>query len=110
MTIGSNKYSGGEINLNKKNGSRSILLESFGQGNGRLLCYNHREKETLFVGTNDINSGQIKTYNSLGTETVFLGTDNNDAGLVSVNNNNGKLRAVVGVDDIDKGRVEIIKK
>jgi len=110
VNIGTNKYSGGEINLNKKNGSRSILLESFGQGNGRLLCYNHREKETLFVGTNDINSGQIKTYNSLGVETVFLGTDNNDAGLVSVNNNNGKLRVIVGIDDIGKGNMEIIKK
>ncbi len=110
VNIGSNKYSGGEINLNKKSGSRSILLESYGQGNGRLLCYNHRQKETLFVGTNDINSGQIKTYNSLGAETVFLGTDNNDAGLVSVNNNNGKLRALVGVDDIGKGSMEIIKK
>ena len=110
VNIGSNKYSGGEINLNKKSGSRSISLESYGQGNGRLLCYNHREKETLFVGTNDINSGQIKTYNSLGVETVFLGTDINDAGLVSVNNNNGKLRAIVGVDDIGKGSMEIIKK
>mgnify|MGYP000216930100 CR=1 FL=1 len=110
VKIGSNKYSGGAINLNKKSGTRSISLESYGQGNGRLLCYNHREKETLFVGTNDINSGQIKTYNSLGAETVFLGTDINDAGLVSVNNNNGKLRAMVGVDDIGKGNMEIIKK
>jgi len=110
VNIGSNKYSGGKININKKNGSRSILIESYGQGNGRLLCYNHRQNETLFVGTNDINSGQIKTYNSLGAETVFLGTDNNDAGLVSVNNNIGELRAIVGVDDIGKGNVEIIKK
>ena len=107
VSLGPNKYSGGAINLNRKSGSRSLLLESYGQGNGRLLCYNHREKETIFVGTSDINSGQV---NSLGAETVFLGTDNNDAGLVSVNNNNGKLRAIVGVDDIGKGSMEIIKK
>ena len=60
VTIGSSKNLGGKINLNKKSGSKSILLESYGQGNGRILCYNHRENETLFVGTNDINSGQIK--------------------------------------------------
>ena len=110
VNIGSNKYSGGVINLNKKSGNKSISLESYGQGNGRLLCYNQRENETLFVGTNEINSGQIKAYNSLGSETVFLGTDINDAGLVGVNDNNGKLRAVVGVDDIGKGSIEIIKK
>ena len=110
VSLGPNKYSGGAISLNRKSGSRSISLESYGQGNGRLLCYNHRQKETVFVGTSDINSGQVKTYNSLGSETVFLGTDNNDAGLVSVNNNNGKLRAIVGVDDIGKGSMEIIKK
>ena len=110
ISLGINKNMGGNIRVNQKNGSRALVLESDKIGNGQFVCYNHREKETLFVGTNDINSGQIKTFNALGVETVFLGTDDNDAGLVGVNNNSGKMRAVLGVDEIGVGLVETVKK
>ena len=110
ISLGINKNMGGNIRINQKNGSRSLVLESDKMGNGQFLCYNHREKETLFVGTSDINSGQIKTYNALGAETVFLGTDVNDAGLVNVSDNNGNIRAFLGVDEIGVGLIETISK
>ena len=110
ISLGTNKNMGGSIRVNQKNGSRSLVLESDKMGNGQFVCYNHREKETLFVGTSDINSGQIKTFNTLGVETVFVGTDENDAGPVGVNNNSGKVRAVLGVDEIGVGLVETVNK
>ena len=110
ISLGINQNMGGNIRVNQKNGSRALVLESDKMGNGQFLCYNHREKETLFVGTSNINSGQIKTYNALGAETVFLGTDENDAGLVHVNNNSGKARAVLGVNEIGIGLVETLSK
>ena len=110
INLGINNNMGGNIRVNQKNGLRALVLESDKMGNGQFLCYNHREKETLFVGTNNINSGQIKTFNSLGVETVFLGTDDNDAGLVHVNNNSGKARAVLGVNETGVGLVETVKK
>ena len=110
ISLGINQNMGGNIRINQKNGSRALVLESDEMGNGQFLCFNHREKETLFVGTSNINSGQIKTYNALGAETVFLGTDENDAGLVHVNNNSGKARAVLGVNEIGVGLVETVSK
>ena len=110
ISLGINQNMGGNIRINQKNGSRALVLESDKMGNGQFLCYNHRDKETIFVGTSNINSGQIKTYNALGAETVFLGTDDNDAGLVHVNNNSGKMRAVLGVNEIGIGLVETITK
>ena len=110
ISLGINKNMGGNIRINQKNGSRSLVFESDTMGNGQFLCYNHREKETLFVGTNSINSGQIKTYNALGAETVFLGTDDNDAGLVHISNSNGKVRAFLGVNEIGVGLIEPVSK
>ena len=110
ISLGINKNMGGNIRINQKNASRALVMQSDKMGNGQILCYNHREKETLFVGTNSINSGQIKTYNALGAETVFLGTDDNDAGLVNVNNNIGKVRAVLGVNEIGVGLIETVIK
>ena len=110
ISLGINKNMGGNIRINQKNASRALVMQSDKMGNGQILCYNHREKETLFVGTNSINSGQIKTYNALGAETVFLGTDDNDAGLVNVNNNIGKVRAVLGVNEIGVGLIETVSK
>ena len=110
ISFGINQNMGGNIRVNQKNGSRALVLESDKMGNGQFLCYNHRDKETLYIGTNNINSGQIKTFNSLGLETVFLGTADNDAGLVHVNNNIGKARAVLGVNETGVGLVETVKK
>ena len=110
ISLGTNKNMGGNIRINQKNGSRSLMLESDKLGNGQFLCYNHREEETLFVGTSSINSGQIKTYNALGAETVFLGTDDNDAGLIHVSNSNGNVRAFLGVNEIGVGLIETVKK
>ena len=110
INLGVNQNMGGNIRVNQKNGLRALVLDSDKMGNGKFLCFNHREKETLFVGTSSINSGQIKTFNALGAETVFLGTDNNDAGLVQVNNNIGKARAVLGVNKIGAGLVETVSQ
>ena len=110
ISLGINKNMGGNVRINQKNGSRSLVLESDKMGNGQFLCYNHRDKETLFIGTSSINSGQIKTYNALGAETVFLGTDDNDAGLVHVSNSNGNVRAFLGVNEIGVGLIETVSK